>query len=95
MEPSSLVSLAQEKGDCRTMSYEVVVEGEKPHKCSLPMQGGVYKRGVQYPSGTIIACSDCGAYYFLTFWSVGETVYGDWNRVRWYHFGKKRRINGN
>lgn len=78
------------------MSYEVIDEGAgSAHKCDLPRQGGITRRGTQYSKGTIISCSDCGAYYYLTFWSSGTTIYGDWNRVRWYHFGKRKRIRGN
>lgn len=78
------------------MAYEVVAEGVRPHKCSLPKQGGIAKRGVQHPPGTIIACSDCGRHYFLTYWtgSLNGTRYGEWNKVRWFHFGKRKRING-
>lgn len=81
------------------MAHEVIVQKEQPHKCELPVQGSLYAHRrdyVAYTTGTIIACSECGKYYYLYLWKsdVITEIFGDWKPIRWYHFGKKREIAG-
>lgn len=75
------------------MAHEVIVDREAIHRCALPKQGS-YAGGEQYHNKTIIACSDCGRYWFLHRYTydVGGTVYGDWHPIRWYHWRKKWEI---
>lgn len=81
------------------MAHEVVVLKELPHVCDLPDQSTLYTWHDDYkayPEGTIIACSDCGKYYYLTLWTeeISNETHGIWNPVRWYHWRKRREIAG-
>jgi len=72
------------------MNGQIILNDLPAHTCTLPWQSGGYG-STGYEDGSIFICF-CGQAYFSApcFEHFGPVSL--WKKVRWYHFGKRKRI---